>query len=54
MEPTEHSELESGELHWPPQCLMSNNVEEKEDSSADRTEGPEDGEQQGDMGTEEG
>ncbi|XP_045896799.1 protein LBH-like [Micropterus dolomieu] len=53
VEPTEHSELESRELHWPTGCLMSNSVEE-EDSSADHTEGSVDGEQQEDMGTEEG
>uniref|UniRef100_A0A3B4XIR6 LBH domain-containing protein n=1 Tax=Seriola lalandi dorsalis TaxID=1841481 RepID=A0A3B4XIR6_SERLL len=53
VEPTEHSELESRELRWPPRCLMSNNVEEEEEeeenSSADHTEGSVDGEQQEDM-----
>ncbi|XP_030294403.1 protein LBH-like isoform X2 [Sparus aurata] len=40
VEPTEHSELESGQLRWPLRCLMSNNVEEEEeeDSSAHCTE----------------
>lgn len=54
VEPTEHSELESGELRWPPRCLMSNNVEEEEeeDSSTDHTEGSVDGEQQEDHGME--
>uniref|UniRef100_A0A3B4USI6 LBH domain-containing protein n=1 Tax=Seriola dumerili TaxID=41447 RepID=A0A3B4USI6_SERDU len=48
VEPTEHTELESRELHWPPRCLMSNNVEEEEEenSGADHTEGSVDGEQQ--------
>ncbi|XP_044079430.1 protein LBH-like [Siniperca chuatsi] len=56
VEPTEHSELESGELHWPPRYLMSNSVEEEEeeDSSVNHTEGSVDGEQQEDMGMEEG
>lgn len=56
VEPTEHSELEGGELRWPPRCQMSNSVEEEEeeDSSADHTEGSVDGEQQEDMGMEEG
>lgn len=57
VEPTEHSELENVELGLPPRCLMSKNVEqdeEEEDSSADHTEGSVDGEQQGDMGMEEG
>ena len=51
VEPTEYSEMESGELRWPPGCLMSNNVEEEEeeDSSADHSEGCLDGEQQEDM-----
>lgn len=56
VEPTEHSELEGGELSWPPQCLMSKSVsqnEEEEDSSAYHTEGYVDGEQQEDMGMEE-
>ncbi|XP_051257597.1 protein LBH-like [Dicentrarchus labrax] len=55
VEPTEHSEPESGELRWPPRCLMSNSVEEEEeDSSADHTEGSMDGEQLEDVGIEEG
>uniref|UniRef100_A0A4W6DYA9 LBH domain-containing protein n=1 Tax=Lates calcarifer TaxID=8187 RepID=A0A4W6DYA9_LATCA len=54
VEPTEHSELESGELRWPPRCLMSNSVDEGEDSSADHTEGCVDGEQQEDMRMDEG
>ncbi|XP_040907781.1 protein LBH-like [Toxotes jaculatrix] len=55
VEPTEHSELESGELRWPPRCLMSNDVEEEEeDSGADPTEGSVDREQQEDMGMDEG
>uniref|UniRef100_A0A667WY26 LBH domain-containing protein n=1 Tax=Myripristis murdjan TaxID=586833 RepID=A0A667WY26_9TELE len=28
VEPTEQSELESGELCWPPRCYMGNNQEE--------------------------
>ncbi|XP_071317624.1 protein LBH isoform X2 [Trachinotus anak] len=55
VEPTEHSELQSRELRWPPRCLMSNNLEEEEeDSSADHTEGSVDREQQEDMRTDEG
>lgn len=56
VEPTEHSELESGELRWPPRCLMSNNVEEEEEenSSADHTESYVHREQQEDMTMEEG
>ncbi len=55
VEPTEHSELESRELRWPRRCQMSNSVEEEEeDSGADHTEGSVDGEQQEDMGMEEG
>ncbi|XP_070839465.1 protein LBH [Chaetodon trifascialis] len=56
VEPTEPSEMESGELSWPPRCLMSNSLEEdeEEDSSASHTESSVDGEQQEDMGMEEG
>nr|XP_046267493.1 protein LBH-like [Scatophagus argus] len=56
VEPTEHNELESGELCWPPRCLMSSNVEEEEeeDSSADHTEGSVNGDQPDDMGLKEG
>lgn len=51
VEPTEHSELESGQLRWPPRGVISNNVEEEEeDSSAHCTEGCE---QQEDVGMEE-
>ncbi|KAM7398690.1 hypothetical protein PAMA_006544 [Pampus argenteus] len=53
VEPTEHSELKSGELRWPPRC-MSNNVEEEEESSADHTEGSVDEEQQENMRMENG
>ena len=57
MEPTEQSELESGELRWPPRCIRKNMQEEEqedEDSSADHTEGSVDGEQPEDMKMEEG
>ncbi|KAM8741122.1 uncharacterized protein AB9X84_018618 isoform 2-T5 [Acanthopagrus schlegelii] len=54
VEPTEHSELESGQLRWPPRRVISNNVEEEEeDSSAHCTEGSLDSEQQEDVGMEE-
>ncbi|XP_041865365.1 protein LBH-like [Melanotaenia boesemani] len=54
VEPTEYSEQESGELRWPPHCLMSKNVgkdddDEEEESSADHTEGSVDGENPEDM-----
>uniref|UniRef100_A0A3Q1IKW4 LBH domain-containing protein n=1 Tax=Anabas testudineus TaxID=64144 RepID=A0A3Q1IKW4_ANATE len=52
VEPTELSELETGELSWAPQYQMSNSVEEEEDSSVDNTEGSVDGEQQEDVGLE--
>lgn len=56
VEPTEPREMESGELSWPPRGLMSNSLEEdeEEDSSASHTESSVDGEQQEDMGMEEG
>lgn len=52
VEPTEHSELQSGEMSCPPQYQMSNSVEEEEHSSVDSTEGSVDREQQEDVGTE--
>ncbi|KAF1379024.1 hypothetical protein PFLUV_G00196870 [Perca fluviatilis] len=57
VEPTEHREPDSGDPHRPPRCLMNNNVEEEEegeDSSAEHTDSPVEGEQQNDMGMEEG
>ncbi|KAG8008110.1 hypothetical protein GBF38_019104, partial [Nibea albiflora] len=56
VEPTEQSEVEHGQLRWPPRCLRSNSVEgeEEEDSGADTTEGCVDGEQQEELGAEEG
>lgn len=54
VEPTEHNELESGELCRSPRYQMSNSVEEEEDSSVDNTEGSVDGEQQEDVGMEGG
>lgn len=53
VEPSEQSELEGGELRWPPRCPMSNNVEEEEEeeSSSDHTV---DVEHQEDMTMEEG
>ncbi|XP_019962816.1 protein LBH [Paralichthys olivaceus] len=53
VEPTEHSELESRELHWPRRCQMSNNVNDEEEKSGDHTEVSVDGAQQEDMGMEE-
>lgn len=52
----EPSEMENGELCWSPRCLMNNGVEEdeEEDSGAGHTEGSVDGEQQEDMGMEDG
>uniref|UniRef100_A0A673B342 LBH domain-containing protein n=1 Tax=Sphaeramia orbicularis TaxID=375764 RepID=A0A673B342_9TELE len=52
VDPTEVSELESGELRWPPRCCMGGEQEDEEDSSGVQTEG--DGEQQEDTGMEEG
>uniref|UniRef100_A0A3Q1G8T6 LBH domain-containing protein n=1 Tax=Acanthochromis polyacanthus TaxID=80966 RepID=A0A3Q1G8T6_9TELE len=48
VEPTEHSEHESGELCCPPRCQINKNVEEdeEEDSHTDHTEDSVDGEQQ--------
>lgn len=56
VEPTEQSELENGQPRWPPRCLRGNSVEgeEEEDSGADNTEGCVDGEQQEELGAEEG
>lgn len=52
VEPTEHSELESGELRWPPRCL--NAEEEHEDSCSEHSEGSMDGGQQDDTRMDEG
>lgn len=52
VEPTDHSELESGEMCLPPRYQMSNSVNEEEDSSVDNTEVSVDGEQQEDVGME--
>ncbi|XP_029303771.1 protein LBH [Cottoperca gobio] len=50
VEPTEHTQPESGG-RWP---LSNNAEEEEEESGADHTDGSVDGEQQGDIGIEEG
>lgn len=56
VEPTDHSELESGNPHWTKQCSMSSNLEEEEeeDSSADTTDSTADGQQKQDMAIEDG
>ncbi|XP_032367450.1 uncharacterized protein LOC116686549 isoform X1 [Etheostoma spectabile] len=58
VEPTEQREPDSGDPYRPPRCLMNNNVEEeeeeREDTSAERTDSHVEGEQQDDMGVQEG
>lgn len=55
VEPTDHSELGSGNPHWTKQCSMSSNLEEEEeDSSDDTTDSIADGQQKQDMAIEDG
>lgn len=54
VEPTEHNELEGDNPRWPKPCSSGSGVEEGEETSADPTGAPDDGEQQKDGAVEPG